>query len=120
MKECYFYLDSTPTHSYMKFLYKYPQAAFPYAQLVEENRQRTGKTSRNSNCMDTGVFDDNRYFDVFVEYAKADPEDILIRITRRQSRAGSRDTARAADRLVPQHLVVGRESAAPASPSCER
>src|SRR5213594_4818883 len=72
VKEYYFYLDSTPTHSYMKFLYKYPHAAFPYAQLVEENRRR-GKDVREFELVDTGVFDDNRYFDVEVEYAKADP-----------------------------------------------
>ena len=80
VKEYYFYLDSTPTHSYMKYLYKYPQAAYPYADLVETNRRR----SRNEieyELLDTGVFNDDRYFDVFVEYAKASPEDILIRIT---------------------------------------
>ena len=79
VKEYYFYLDSTPTHSYMKFLYKYPQSEFPYARLVEENRHR----SRNEcefELMDTGVFDGDHYFDVFVEYAKASPEDILVRI----------------------------------------
>jgi len=80
VKECYFYLDSTPTHSYMKYLYKYPQAAFPYAQLVEENRRR-GKGDLEFELVDTGVFNENRYFDVFVAYAKAAPEDILIRIT---------------------------------------
>ncbi len=80
VKEYYFYLDSTPTHSYMKFLYKYPQAAFPYAQLVEENRKR-GKRDPEFELLDTGVFNDNRYFDVFMEYAKAAPEDILIKIT---------------------------------------
>jgi hypothetical protein len=80
VKECYFYLDSTPTHSYMKYLYKYPQAAFPYAQLVEENRRR-GKHSPEFELMDTGAFSDNRYFDVSVEYAKSAPEDILVRIT---------------------------------------
>jgi len=79
-KECYFYLDSTPTHSYMKYLYKYPQAAFPYQQLVEENRRR-GRDSREFELTDTGVFSENRYFDVFVEYAKASPDDILIKIT---------------------------------------
>ena len=80
VKEYYFYLDSTPTHSYMKFLYKYPQSEFPYARLVEENRHR----SRNEcefELMDTGVFDGDHYFDVFVEYAKASPEDILVRIS---------------------------------------
>jgi len=80
VKECYFYLDSTPTHSYMKFLYKYPQAAFPYEQLVEENHKR-GKQEPEFELMDTGIFDENRYFDVFMEYAKAAPEDILIKIT---------------------------------------
>ncbi len=80
VKECYFYLDSTPTHSYMKYLYKYPQAEFPYAQLVAENRRRD-KTQEEFELLDTGIFDEDRYFDVFVEYAKADTEDILIKIT---------------------------------------
>ena len=80
VKECYFYLDSTPTHSYMKFLYKYPQAPFPYEQLVAENRRR-GKSEREFELTDTGVFDESRYFDVLVEYAKADVDDILVRIT---------------------------------------
>jgi hypothetical protein len=80
VKECYFYLDSTPTHSYMKFLYKYPQAEFPYARLGEENRRR-GRGGLEFELMDTGVFNENRYFDVFIEYAKASAEDILIRIT---------------------------------------
>jgi len=80
VKEYYYYLDSTPTHSYCKALYKYPMAAYPYEQLVEENGRR-GKTDPEYELMDTGVFDDNRYFDVFVEYAKAESEDILIAIT---------------------------------------
>jgi hypothetical protein len=80
VKEYYFYLDSTPTHSYMKYLYKYPQAAFPYADLVDTNRTR-GRQALEYELLDTGVFDDNRYFDVFVEYAKASPEDILVQIT---------------------------------------
>jgi len=80
VKEYYFYLDSTPTHSYMKYLYKYPQAEFPYGHLVEENRQR-GKLTTEFELIDTGVFNDERYFDVFVEYAKAGVEDILIKIT---------------------------------------
>ncbi len=79
VKECYFYLDSTPTHSYMKYLYKYPQAEFPYAQLVEENRRR-GRHDPEFELINSGVFDENRYFDVFVEYAKATPEDLCIRI----------------------------------------
>jgi hypothetical protein len=80
VKEYYFYLESTPTHSYMKALYKYPHAAFPYAQLAEENRRR-GRDQREFELVDTGVFADNRYFDVTVEYAKASPDDILARIT---------------------------------------
>jgi hypothetical protein len=80
VKECYFYLDSTPTHSYMKGLYKYPQAEFPYARLLEENRRR-GKLDPEFELVDSGVFDENRYFDVFAEYAKASPDDILIRLT---------------------------------------
>src|SRR5919108_5581538 len=80
VKEYYFYLDSTPTHSYMKMLYKYPQRAFPYADLVETNRQR-GKGEPEYELFDTGIFAENRYFDIFIEYAKADVEDILIRLT---------------------------------------
>jgi hypothetical protein len=80
VKEYYFYLDSTPTHSYMKYLYKYPQRAYPYAQLVEENRRR-GKGDKEFELLDTGVFDDNRYFDVQVEYAKNSPEDLLALVT---------------------------------------
>src|SRR4051794_34788759 len=80
VKEYYYYLDSTPTHSYMKFLYKYPQTAFPYTDLVQTNRQRT-RDDFEYELLDTGVFDDDRYFDVIVEYAKADPEDMLVRIT---------------------------------------
>jgi hypothetical protein len=79
VKEYYFYLDSTPTHSYMKYLYKYPQREFPYEQLIHENRARWGK-GPEYELLDTGVFEDDRYFDVFVEYAKAGPEDVLIRI----------------------------------------
>jgi hypothetical protein len=80
VKEYFYYLDSTPTHSYMKYLYKYPQAAFPYTLLIEENRRR-GRDQPEFDLIDTGVFHENRYFDIFVEYAKADPEDILIKIT---------------------------------------
>jgi hypothetical protein len=80
VKEYYFYLDSTPTHSYMKYLYKYPQAAYPYTDLVETNRRRS-REEMEYELIDTGVFDDDRYFDVFVEYAKSAPEDILIQIT---------------------------------------
>src|SRR4051812_7111884 len=80
VKELYYYLDSTPTHSYMKFLYKYPQAAFPYADLQRESAHR-GTDEPEYEILDTGVFDGGRYFDVFVEYAKAGPEDLMIRIT---------------------------------------
>jgi len=80
VKEYYFYLDSTPTHSYMKYLYKYPQRAYPYADLVTTNKKRT-RQDREYELIDTGVFDDDRYFDVCVEYAKAAAEDILIRFT---------------------------------------
>ena len=80
VKEYYFYLDSTPTHSYMKYLYKYPQAAYPYADLVDTNRRRS-KNDMEYELLDTGLFNEDRYFDVFVEYAKDGPEDILVRIT---------------------------------------
>ncbi len=80
VKEYYFYVDSTPTHSYMKYLYKYPQREYPYRDLVETNKRRS-REELEYELLDTGVFDDDRYFDVFVEYAKADPEDILIRIS---------------------------------------
>jgi hypothetical protein len=80
VKECYYYLDATPTHSYLKMLYKYPQRAFPYSQLVEENRRR-GKEEAEFEILDTGAFEDNRYFDVFVEYAKESAKDILMCVT---------------------------------------
>jgi len=80
VKEYYFYVDSTPTHSYMKYLYKYPQREYPYPDLVETNRKRS-RGEMEYELLDTGVFDEDRYFDVFVEYAKAEPEDILVRIS---------------------------------------
>jgi hypothetical protein len=80
VKEQYFYLDSTPTHSYMKALYKYPQAEFPYQRLIDENRRR-GKLDPEYELLDTGVFQEDRYFDVFAEYAKGSPDDLLIRLT---------------------------------------
>jgi len=80
VKEYYFYLDSTPTHSYIKYLYKYPQSAYPYSNLVEANRRR-GRSDPEYELIDTGIFNDDRYFDVFVEYAKAAPSDILIQIS---------------------------------------
>src|SRR5260370_2474793 len=95
VKEQYFYLDATPTYSYMKALYKYPQNEFPYARLVEENRRR-GKGDPEFEILDTGVFDDNRYFDITVEYAKNGPNDMLIRIT-----AANRSVDTAALHLLP-------------------
>jgi hypothetical protein len=80
VKEYYFYLDSTPTHSYMKYLYKYPQAAYPYSDLVDTNGRRS-RSEKEYELLNTGVFDEDRYFDIFVEYAKAGPEDILVKIT---------------------------------------
>src|SRR4029453_5742401 len=79
VKEYYFYLDSTPTHSYMKFLYKYPQGEYPYEKLIRENRAR-GAGAPEYELRDTGLFDEDRYFDVFVEYAKAGPEDMVVRV----------------------------------------
>ena len=96
VKEYYFYLDSTPTHSYMKYLYKYPHAAFPYAQLVEENRRRGGR-GFEYELLDTGVFEGDRYFDVFVEYAKVSPEDIIVKIE-----VANRGPAAAPIRIIPQ------------------
>src|SRR5438477_7169491 len=96
VKELYYYLDATPTHSYLKMLYKYPQAEFPYAQLVDENRRRT-KADPEFELLDTGIFDENRYFDLFVEYAKAGPSDILIEIT-----AHNRGSETAELHLLPQ------------------
>jgi hypothetical protein len=95
VKEYYFYLDSTPTHSYMKFLYKYPQAEFPYARLVSESRARS-RRDPEFELLDTGVFDGDRYFDVLVEYAKRTPDDVLVRIT-----ATNRGPERAALSLLP-------------------
>ena len=80
VKEYYYYLDSTPTHSYMKFLYKYPQSKFPYQELVDTNQKR-GRNEPEYELMDTGIFNNNKYFDIIVEYAKKTDEDILIRIT---------------------------------------
>ena len=80
VKEYYFYLDSTPTHSYMKYLYKYPQQEFPYRDLIETNARRS-REELEYELLDTGIFDEDRYFDVFVEYAKENPEDLLIRIS---------------------------------------
>ncbi len=80
VKECYYYIDNTPTHSYMKMLYKYPQSEFPYSELLEENKKRNRKEPEYE-LTDTGIFDENKYFDVFIEYAKCSQTDILIKIT---------------------------------------
>src|SRR6516164_2293837 len=80
VKEYYFYIDSTPTHSYMKYLYKYPQGEYPYNDLVQTNRHRS-REEFEYELLDTGIFDEDKYFDVFVEYAKAEPEDVLIKIS---------------------------------------
>ena len=123
VKEYYFYLDSTPTHSYMKYLYKYPQAAYPYADLVETNRRRS-RNDMEYELLDTGVFEDDRYFDVFVEYAKSG--------ARRHPRAhhgGQPGTGRGrpaspADAVVPQRLVAVdcriEPSAREAAPQADR
>ena len=94
----------TPTHSYMKYLYKYPQAEFPYDRSLKRISPRTGH--REVELVDTGIFDDSRYFDVFVEYAKADVEDILVRITVANRGPEGVDIARASDGLVSQYLVL--------------
>ena len=105
VKEYYFYLDWTPTHSYMKYLYKYPQAAYPYADLIETNRRRN-RDEMEYELLDTGVFNDDRYFDVFVEYAKAGPEDILVRITAANRGPDAAEIASPAHAVVPERLVV--------------
>ena len=109
VKELYYYLDSTPTHSYMKALYKYPQAEFPYGRLVEENRRR-GLGAPEFELIDTGVFDEDRYFDVFAEYAKARRKRHSYSADDRKSRPGESDVASAANTLVSQYLVVGRNT----------
>ena len=116
VKECYYYLDATPTHSYLKMLYKYPQQEFPYARLVEENRRR-GRDQPEFELLDTGIFDDNRYFDVFVEYAKAAPDDMLMLVTVHNRGPETGRAARVAATLVQQYLVVARPDRP--SPACE-
>ena len=103
VKEYYFYLDSTPTHSYMKYLYKYPQNAYPYSDSIETNRRR-GRNDWEYELLDTGIFNEDRYFDVFVEYAKAEPDRHPDPNQRRESWARGGVDPRAADPVVPQHL----------------
>ncbi len=114
VKEYYFYLDSTPTHSYMKYLYKYPQLSFPYEDLIETNRQRN-RGDMEYELLDTGIFASDRYFDVFVEYAKNTPEDILIQINVCNRGPGSCLPSCIADPVVSQYLdlVVWHSKAGP-------
>jgi hypothetical protein len=107
VKEQYFYLDATPTHSYLKMLYKYPQRAYPYAALVAENARR-GTDSAEYELVDTGVFAENRYFDVFVEYAQVEPGDMLMKIT-----AWNRAAVTAPLHLIPQLVLRNTWSWAP-------
>ncbi len=107
VKEYYFYLDSTPTHSYMRYLYKYPQAAYPYDDLVRTNRTR-GLKQPEYELLDTGVFDQDRYFDVFVEYAEGSPEDVLIRCTVHNRGADPATLHLLPRTVVPQRVVVAR------------
>lgn len=104
VKELFWYLDATPSHSYLKMLYKYPQGPFPYDDLVAENGRR-GRDEPEYELLDTGIFDDNRYFDVFVEYAKAGPEDILMCVT-----AHNRGPEPAELHLLPQIWFRKRET----------
>jgi hypothetical protein len=105
-KDYWFYLDNIPTHAYMRALYKYPQRAFPYQLIIDENRKR-GKDDPEFELLDSDAFDGDRYFDVTVEYAKGSPADILIRITvaNRGPDAATLDVLPTL--LVPEHLVVG-------------
>ena len=112
VKEYYFYLDNTPTHSYMKFLYKYPQGEFPYARLVEENRAGNGQ-GPEFELLDTGIFDEDRYFDIVIEYAKATPEDIVHPHRGVQPRARGGAAAHPAAPVVSQHLGAGAATPAP-------
>ena len=106
VKECYFYLDAMPTSSYLRMMYKYPQAEFPYADLVAENGAR-GMSEPEYELLDTHIFDEGRYFDVEVEYAKGAPEDILLQVTVHNRGPQDATLARAADAVVPPHLVLG-------------
>ena len=106
VKEYWWYLDAVPSHAWNRWRYHYPQSAFPYEELRAENARR-GKFDPEYELLDTGVFDDDRYWIIEVHYAKADPTDLLMTVTRDQRRPGDRHAARAADRVVPQHLVLG-------------
>ena len=112
VKEYYFYLDATPTHSYLRYLYKYPQSAYPYDDLVATNRGR-GRNEHEYELLDTGVFDDDRYFDVFVEYAKAAPDDIAHPDHGLEPRTRAGDPPPAADAVVPQYWSWGGDAPRP-------
>ena len=111
VKEYYFYLDNTPTHSYMKYVYKYPHAEYPYEHLVQEN-QRRSRHDPEFELVDTGIFHEDRYFDIVIEYAKHEPEDLLIRVNITNRGSGSGADPRVADAVVSQHLGLGTRSAA--------
>ena len=113
VKEYYFYVDSTPTHSYMKSLYKYPQREFPYRDLLETNRRRS-REEMEYELLDTGAFHEDRYFDVFLEFAKEGPEDLLIRVSVHNRGPGAGAAPSPPDALVPEHVVVGRRQRAAA------
>ena len=112
VKEYYFYLDNLPSHAYMKMLYKYPHHAFPYAALVEENRRRS-REEPEFELIDTGIFDGDEYFDVFVEYAKNDPSDLLVRIAVTNRASVPHDLHVLPHAVVSQRLVVERPVGAP-------
>jgi hypothetical protein len=120
VKELYYYLDATPSHSWMQMLHKYPQTAFPYAQLVEENRRRS-TDDPEFELLDTGVFDDDRYFDVAVTYAKAAPDDILMEFiaTNRASEAAAR-LRHASWQVRQRRAGRQRQHAAPDGTACGR
>ena len=108
VKELYYYLDATPTCSYARMLYKYPQAAYPYQQLIDENARR-GRHDPEFELIDTGLFDHDRYFDVEIEYAKADVADVLLRITIHNRGPETATLRAAASDVVPQHLELVQE-----------
>ena len=109
VKECWWYLDCTPTHSWMRWRYMYPQAAFPYDRLRDENRNR-GRDQPEFELLDTGVFDDGRYWEITADYAKAAPDGSSAPDHGAQRRAGDRHPAPAPDAVVSQHLVVDRRA----------
>ena len=115
VKEYYYYLDNTPTHAYMKFLYKYPQRAYPYDWLVRESKRRT-REDPEFELLDTGAFDADRYFDVIVEYAKVDPEDIQIRITAVNRGPDAAPLHILPTDLVSQHLAMESDARTPSEP----